>query len=357
MLSGRDEQLDQVGQRLTGLEAGRMPSQDFLFYGPRGNGKTALLLEIGDRARKRGLRVERLPVDALTDRENLARELQERSGRIRDRLTGIQFAGVGATAQPAAATRNVEALFAGWLSADGSRPLVVLLDEVQALVPDVARPFLDAIQTAKADRGAPPFLIIAAGTPDAPRRILEAGTHNERGFLQLPIGRLSRRAAEEALSVPARVSGLPMEDEALTLLSRVCRDYAYFLQLFGRAAWEQAAQGQAGAVTVESARRGIEAAAPTVARFYARRFDEARRRGVHRTLAPLASLVLRSGGAIRDRELEDLLQRQTASAGGDGEWIRLLDTLRDLGVIRENDSGRWEFGIPSFADYVIQRTA
>ena len=95
-LAGREGELEITERKLTELASGRSLPRGALLYGPRGNGKTALLLEIGDRARKRRLRVERLPVDALTDREYLVRELQERSGRIRDQVTGIQFAGVGA---------------------------------------------------------------------------------------------------------------------------------------------------------------------------------------------------------------------------------------------------------------------
>ena len=35
----------------------------------------------------------------------------------------------------------------------------------------------------------------------------------------------------------------------------------------------------------------------------------------------------------------------------------LLVTLRDLGVVWETASGVWEMGIPSFADYILRRSA
>jgi len=112
-----------------------MPTEDLLFFGPRGTGKTALLMEIRRRARARGFRVEELPVDALSAREQLVRELQERAGLLGDRVTGVSVAGVGATAARSAPTRNVTRLFAAWLR-DSSAPTVVVIDEIHALARD-----------------------------------------------------------------------------------------------------------------------------------------------------------------------------------------------------------------------------
>ena len=93
VLAGRASLLRLAEERLETVAAGRALAQNLLFYGPRGNGKTALLTEIRRRARERNLRVEELPVDALTTEEKLVRHLQERAGVLGQRLTGAQVAG------------------------------------------------------------------------------------------------------------------------------------------------------------------------------------------------------------------------------------------------------------------------
>ncbi len=218
LLAGRDAELDAADEALAGLTAGRSPSEDLLFYGPRGNGKTTLLLEIERRARESGLRVEALAPPALDGVEKLVRDLQERTGPFLEQVTGVPFAGVGATGIPAAPSENVERLLVSWVDAEPTRPLVIVLDEVQTLPPEVGQPFFDAVQRAKSR--ATPFLVLAAGTPDAPRRLLRCGTYNERGFEFLPVGRLARQDTNAALSEPARNAGCPLAEDALPLLPK-----------------------------------------------------------------------------------------------------------------------------------------
>ena len=352
VLAGRASVLDIAEERLDVLAAGGMPPQDLLLYGPRGNGKTTLLIELDRRARERGLRVENLPVDALTARERLVRHLQERAGLRRDRLTGVQVAGVGATAARAAPSEEIGELFRAWIGTDEVRPLVIVMDEIHALSPEVARPFFDAVQTAK--NGSPPFLLLAAGTPDAPRRVREAATYNERGFEQLPVARLQRPETITALAEPARMSERPMSAEAAALLAEESQDYPYFIQLLGSAAWKEAAEVGSG-IGLDAARRGLAASRVPVERFYSGRYDEARRRKITPALAPLAALFAKRGGRLDDPDLDAGLLEIAAPDFFPLDEVALLDTLRDLGVVWEASPGVWEMGIPSFADFVLRR--
>ena len=225
LLAGREVELGTADKALARSTAGRSPSTDLLFYGPRGNGKTTLLLEVERRARERGLRVEALAPPALDGVEKLVRDLQERTGRLKSQVTGVEFIGVGATGVPGAPTENVARLLVSWVNAEPTRPLVIVMDEVQTLPPEVGQPFFDAVQRAKSR--ATPFLVLAAGTPDAPRRLLRCGTYNERGFEFLPVGRLARQDTNAALSEPARNAGCPLAEDALPLLAEESQDYPY----------------------------------------------------------------------------------------------------------------------------------
>ena len=350
VLAGRESLLAEAEERLDFLSAGRMPSQDLLFYGPRGTGKTTLLLEIERRAKERGLRVANLPVDALIAREQLVHLLQKRAGTLGDRLTGMQVAGVGVSGIPAEPTEVIEDLFAAWLGRDAG-PQVILMDEVHALSPEPARPFFDAVQTAKS--ASRPFLLLAAGTPDAPRRLREAATYNERGFERVRVGRLRRPDTITALTEPARMSERPMRGEAAGLLAEASQDYPYFIQLLGSSAWRAA---EAGEISPEAARRGITVAGPQIEDFYSERYDEARQGRCLPALAPLAASFARRGGQLSDPELDERLTEIAAPESFPLDEVSLLNNLRDLGVIWEATPGVWEMGIPSFADFILRRT-
>ena len=352
LLAGREVQLDAADEALAQLTAGRSPSEDLLFYGPRGNGKTTLLLEVERRARERGLRVEGLAPPALDGVEKLVRDLRERTGRLKGQMTGFQFLGVGGTSVPTAPTENVERLLVSWVDAEPTRPLVIVLDEVQTLPPEVGRPFFDAVQKAK--YRAAPFLMLTAGTPDAPRRLLQCGTYNERGFKKRRVGRLDRPATLAALREPARASGRPFTEDAAGFLAEQSQDYPYFVQLLGRAAWKAAEEGAVD-VSLREAQQGAATCAEDIEEFYESRFREAEARRVEPALAPLASLVSQHGGEITDSQLMPLLRHFGAEPEVPFGDLSLRDELSDLGVLWPVRPGVWEMGIPSFADYVLRR--
>ena len=352
LIAGREPELARAERCLSHLTEGRSPPRDLLFYGPRGNGKTTLLLEIERRARERGLRAESLPAAALTERAALVRLLQERAGVLESRLTGVSVAGFGAAATPAAPAEDPETLLAAWIGRDGSRPLVITLDEAQTLSPPVARTFFEAVQRAKS--GPAPFLVLAAGTPDAPRRLLSAGTFNERGFDFVPVGRLRRPDTAAALAEPARESGRPMAADALALLAGHSQDYPFFVQLLGSAAWEAAVRADAG-ISLGAARQGSAECGLEFERFYERRYREARARRLAPVLKPLARLFAEHDGQLTDSQLEPLLRRFAGREAVPFDEIELQEQLSDLGVVWSVRPAVWEMGIPSFADYLLQR--
>ena len=352
VLAGRDEELARAEERLADLADGRSPSEDLLFCGPRGNGKTTLLLEIERRARSRGYRVAGFPVEALAAKEELVAELRLRTAESGIRSTDRQPLSVGVTATAETPSRNIAEMFADWAAADPARPLVVLLDEAQNLDPEAARPFFSAVQTAKSR--AAPFLVLAAGTPDAPRRILQSGTFNERGFEFLPVGRLERPHTNAALSEPARESGRPISEEALARLAEESQDYPYFVQLLGSAAWKAAAQADS-AIDAAAAERAVSEFAARLEPFYSRRYRDAESRRLDSVLRPLASLVAAHGGTLTDSRLMPLLRGFGDDPSIPFDDISLRDELSDLGVLWEIRDGVWEMGIPSFADYLLRR--
>ena len=334
---------------LDALAADDPPSQGMLYFGPRGNGKTVLLARIADEARGRGMRAERLPASAFRSHSALCDELQAAAGLAGTRIKGAQAAGFGVSLETGSPTKNLWRLLTAWIAAEQS-PLVILLDEVHTVQAVVARDFFDAVQEATTQ--GLPFWLLAAGTPDAPRRIRQAGTFTERMFEPVPVGRLAREATFRALRTPASHSGLPLEDDATNLLAAESQDYPYFVQLLGSAAWTAAAEADDAKITERSARQGIAATQVRIQQFYAERFEEACGRKIEGALVPLAKRLRQHQGRLGFFEFRPLLAEIVAeqSLSGDETWLR--ETLSDLGVIWRTPAG-WEMGIPSFADYVL----
>ena len=132
---------------LEALKAGDAPSQGFLFFGPRGNGKTTLLAQIAEDARRRGMRAEKLAASAFGSRERLTRQLQEKANLLGARITGAQAAGFGVSAHPGQPVEDIGELLRTWIGVE-TTPLVILLDEAQTIGADAGRDFFDAVQDA-----------------------------------------------------------------------------------------------------------------------------------------------------------------------------------------------------------------
>ena len=350
VLAGRDAELALADSLLDSLERGRAPSRGLLFFGPRGNGKTALLDRIAEGARSRGMRAESFAAAAFRDPEALRQELQENAGLTGTRLRGVTAAGFGVSTEPGPPTKNASRLLAAWIG-EGHPPLVILLDEAHTIEPDAGRIFFDAVQ--EATKRSLPFLLLAAGTPDTPRRLRKAGIFTERALQRVPVSRLARGETLRAFREPASSTGLPMRDDAAASLAAESQDYPYFIQLLGSAVWTAADGADKDEIRLESARDGTVSVRPEIERFYAERFDEARERAVHRALAPLAALVSERRGRINDAELDGFL---TAASGATGE-AELLNTLTDLGVLWKTSPADWEMGIPRFGHFVLQHHA
>jgi hypothetical protein len=267
-LAGRDvelERFDVLRHRTTEGLAGR----SIVMTGLRGVGKTVLLNELADRARKDGWLVAKVEADSQGRpfREQLARafnrELREltrpRTLAARARRALSTFRAFSLKTDPSGSmTIGIEldheagrgdtgaldvdltdlALDLSDAAADRSAGVVVLIDEMQDLGEEELAAVCAVCHEAS-QRGAQ-FYVVGAGLPSLPRVLAEAKSYAERLFEYWPIGALNSIDAAIALVEPANQVGISWERTGVIDVIHSSSGYPYFLQEFGKAAWDYA---------------------------------------------------------------------------------------------------------------------
>lgn len=114
----------------------------------------------------------------------------------------------------------------------------LLLDEVQFL----GRPELEALIAAlhQTSQRSLPITLVGAGLPQLPSLTGSAKSYSERLFDFPSIGKLSDADAQEALAQPADREGVTFEPLALQGVIDYTEGYPYFLQEYGKHAWNLA---------------------------------------------------------------------------------------------------------------------
>ena len=85
-----------------------------------------------------------------------------------------------------------------------------------------------------------PFMVVGAGLPSLLARVGEAKPYSERLFTFRIVNSLADAEAKAALAVPAEAEGVRWHPEALERVVATTGGYPYFLQEFGKRAWEMA---------------------------------------------------------------------------------------------------------------------
>ena len=193
-LAGREAQQRAVLNRLDAIQAGNGLEDDLVFCGPRGNGKTAMLLWIRAEAQARGIRAVIVSAGRVMAEQDLVAKLAERRRWI-DRLGSILWMGLQRSS-PAGQTQTLEEALGKQLR---KAPLALLIDEAHILDVGVGLSLLSTVQELRG-QGAP-LLIVLAGTPGLPERLdAMQATFWERSEI-LPFERLQARDAGDAIRV------------------------------------------------------------------------------------------------------------------------------------------------------------
>lgn len=249
--------------------ANGLSDRGIVLTGLRGVGKTVLLNEMHRMANSfewLTVRIEarRDEAGARAVRRLLARELvvsarkltrTALTSRMREALGTISSfnAKVGATGIELGVARSVGRADSG----DAEVDLLELVEDVSLALGERRRGFgvfIDEMQDLDAETlGALiaaqhaanqrdwPFYIIGAGLPNLPRVLTETRSYAERLFNYRQIGKFSQADATTALRDPAEKLGAEYASDALQVLLNAADGYPYFVQEYGQAAWNLAA--------------------------------------------------------------------------------------------------------------------
>src|SRR5690606_29895565 len=193
-----------------------------------------------------------------------------------------------------------------------------------------------------------PLIVVGAGLPHLPAVLSASKSYSERLFRYTRIDRPDRAAADLALTVPAAEEGAEFDDDALAALYERTAGYPYFVQAYGKVAWDVAPRSPITADDVTVA--APEAEAELAVGFFGSRYERATP-AEREYLRAMADVALEAGGG--DGEVDEvptaavarLLDRTPQSLSP------ARDALLKKGLIYSGERGKIAFTVPHFGRY------
>lgn len=367
-LAGRDSELHNFEVILERAIAGR-PVRSPMLCGLRGVGKTVLLNALRSQALHRGWgtgKIEGRADQSLRQpmAQALHRALREVGGRTADagrlrRLMGVlkSFSLKSSPDGSWAVSLDVDAAAgradSGDLETDLSElfsdtaeaaaelgtGVVLYVDEAQ----DLGQEDLAALCGAchEVSQQNLPLLVVGAGLPHLPAVLTNAKTYAERLFTYTRIDRLGRADADRALTAPAEREGVGYTQEALDRLAETSDGYPYFIQAYGKAAWDAAPRSPIAAGDVDGS--VAEAYDELAVGFFGSRWERA---------TPGEKSYMRAMSELGDRPAPsaDVVAAMGRRRQSDVSVFR--DGLIKKGLIYSGERGTVAFTVPHFARFI-----
>jgi hypothetical protein len=367
-LAGRDEVLEAARIALERTRQ-RMPTKSMLLVGLRGVGKTVLLDRMRDDAEAAGIHTVRIEApenrslpallapqlrQALLrlSRNEQAKDLAQRAlralagfarglkVRYHDIEVGIDFDPEPGLADNGDLEHDLQALLeaTGDAAEKAATALALFIDELQYVDENELAALITALhRTAQRKL---PVILFGAGLPLLRGRLGAAKSYAERLFEFPEIGALAPDAARQAIVKPVTDQGARIDDDAVTQIVQETAGYPYFLQEWGKHAWDAAPRSPITISDVEAGSRTAIAALDEG--FFRVRFD--RLASVEKTY--LRAMAELGPGPLRTDDIAEVLDRKAVS---------LAPTRSQLiakGMIWSPTHGETAFTVPLFDGFM-----
>jgi len=383
-LAGRDDQLRAFNVVLERVARSK-PERSIVLTGLRGVGKTVLLNALRSaavRAKWGTGKLEARPDQRLRRPISAAlhvavRELGHPQGQEVDHVLGVIKAFAQHQSGPTAKLRDrwnpgidvaavtgradsgdieidlVELLTdVGGLAADVGKGVAIFIDEMQDLGPDDVSALCAACH--EISQSGLPVIVVGAGLPHLPAVLSASKSYSERLFRYSRIDRLDRASADLALQSPAKDEGAEFQEEALAAMYAATGGYPYFVQAYGKVAWDSA---PGSPITIEDIRVAApEAEAELAVGFFGSRYERATP-GEREYLRAMADAAQVAAQDPHGPDLDDIESVTTASVAAVLERKpQSLSVARDAllkkGLIYSGERGRIAFTVPHFGRYL-----
>jgi hypothetical protein len=216
--------------------------------------------------------------------------------------------------------------------------VVVFADELQYVKEGQLAALISALH--RCSQNELPITVVGAGLPQLRGMAGNAKSYAERLFDFPTVGPLSDAEAELAIVRPATHEGIDYTPEAVAAIIARTKGYPYFLQEWGKHAWDRAIRSPITLADVESA--STTAVAALDESFFRVRFDR---------LTPSERIYLRAmsdlgPGPHRSGDIAEKLERAVSSLGP------VRSSLITKGMIWSPSHGDTAFTVPLFDEFM-----
>jgi AAA ATPase domain len=367
-LAGRDELREAVRIAIERMRRA-LPTKSVLMVGLRGVGKTVLLDRMRDDAEGSGIHTIRIEapegrsLPALLAPQlrqsllRLSRNEHAKDGAKRalralagfakslklkyaDIEVGLDFDPEPGLADNGDLEHDLQALLetAGTAAQKAETALVIFIDELQYVKEAELAALITAMHRCAQRRV--PVMLVGAGLPQLRGRMGNAKSYAERLFDFPEIGPLPKPAARIAIAKPVEHQGAQIAQEAVERIVAETKGYPYFLQEWGKHAWDAASASPIRVDDVVSATSAAIAALDES--FFRVRFDR---------LTPAEKKYLRAmaelgPGPHRSGSIAECLRREVTSLGP------TRNQLIAKGMIWSPNHGDTAFTVPLFDEFM-----
>lgn len=364
-LVGRERDLEIVDRMIARTKLNNL-DRGIIFSGLRGVGKTVLLVKLQEMAAGKNMLTAKIESSGNPDNDyeaifheinlaamkiHLVGGLKKRLGDVISNIKSMSFGAFGlsasvsreSSAQTSENPFKLELLIESITTElrKSNSGLYLFIDELQEMA-DEPLGTLMSIQHKMGQRSLP-FYIIGAGLPNLPGVLSKSRSYAERLFEYRTIGQLSDADAAEGFQKPARRNGRPFTDDALNELIKVSSGYPYFIQAYGKAAWNASGSNpiplQAVTKSEACARAELDDG------LYSARWQRTTPTG-RRYLAAMAKIGTESPSSTA--EVADRLGKST------GEISMTRDKLIKLGLIYSPEYGKVAFTVPGMGEFILR---
>jgi hypothetical protein len=367
-LAGRDALRETVRIATERLRLG-FPIKSMVLVGLRGVGKTVLLDRMRDDAEGAGIhtvrieapekrslpaivapqlrqallrlsrneRASALATRALRALAGFAKSLQF---KFNDIEVGFDFDPEPGLADNGDLEHDLQSLLeaAGAAAQAAGTALVLFVDELQYVEENELAALITALHRTAQRRM--PVTMVGAGLPQLRGRMGRAKSYAERLFDFPTVGPLDPEAAKVAIGKPAEDHGVFVNDDAMKRIVEETRGYPYFLQEWGKHAWDTASASPITLHDVDLASRSVIAALDES--FFRVRLDRL-------TLAEkkyLRAMAELGPGPHRSGDISRKLEREVTSLGP------TRNQLIAKGMIWSPNHGDTAFTVPLFDEFM-----